>query len=360
MSSKFGKLVKTVATTVAVTTLALAAFNTQAFAAKKIKWKLPIAFSSKLPGLGTNIVFATDQIKAISDNKIILKVYEPKKLMPSFEITDAVSKGKVKAGYTWIGYDQGKIAAAPLFAAVPFGMEPWEYTAWTYFGGGADMLNKVYQGSGKNVHATLCGIMGPETAGWFNKPITKLDDFKGLKIRFAGIGGKVLSKLGASVTMMPGGEIYAALEKGTIDATEFSMPKIDQLLGFHKVVKHNLFPGWHQSFTAMHLLINNKAWKKLNKSQQATITTSCTAATLRGLSEGEAAQGVVIANFKNQGVTAHKLPLPVLRELRKVTHEVMGEIAAKDKYFKMVWDSQKAFSKNYSHWKNLGYLPRDF
>lgn len=340
--------------------MVLCLVNTSVFAASKVRWKVPIAFSSKLPGLGTPLVYTTERIEKMSDGDMMLKIYEPNKLLPPFEILDAVSKGKVRAGYTWIGYDEGKIPSLPLFAAVPFGMEPWEYTAWNYFGGGAELLNEVYANGNKNVHATLCGIMGPETAGWFREPINGLEDFNGLKIRFAGIGGKVLSKLGASVTMMPGGELYAALEKGTIDATEFSMPAIDQLLGFHKVVKYNIFPGWHQSFTAMHLLVNNNAWNSLSESQKSIITTTCTAATMYGMSEGEATQGKIIAGFKDKGVTAQKLPLNVLRKLQEVTNEVMGEIAAEDADFKRVWESQKAFSQNYKHWKHLGYLPRDF
>ncbi len=333
---------------------------TPVFGAKKVRWKVPMAFSSKLPGLGTPLVYACDQIKKISGGDMTLKIYEPNKLLPPFEILDAVSSGKVKAGYTWIGYDEGKIPSLPLFAAVPFGMEPWEYTAWSLFNGGEKLLNEVYARNGKNVQATLCGIMGPETAGWFREPIKSLDDFKGLKIRFAGIGGKVLSKLGASVTMLPGGELYAALEKGTIDATEFSMPAIDQLLGFHKVVKNNIFPGWHQSFTAMHLLINKNAWEGLDEGQKALIKTTCTATTLYGMSEGEAAQGKIIAGFKSKGVTAQKLPIPVLRKLKEVTDEAMAEIAARDPDFKLVWENQKAFSADYAYWKNLGYLPRDF
>ena len=360
MTKQCIKTFKRALTAMAVFALTYSIGSAPVFAAKKVRWKVPIAFSSKLPGLGTNVVYAAKQMEAISEGGMLLKIYEPNKLLPPFEILDAVSKGKVKAGYTWIGYDEGKIPSLPLFAAVPFGMEPWEFTAWNYFSGGADLLNKVYKNSGKNVHATLCGIIGPETAGWFRKPVNSLEDFKGLKIRFAGIGGKVLSKLGASVTMMPGGELYAALEKGAIDATEFSMPAIDQLLGFHKVVKYNIFPGWHQTFTALHLLINEGAWNKLEKSQQELVNTACMAATMRGISEGEAAQGKIIANFKNLGVKARKLPLNVLRKLKTITDEVLEEIAAKDADFKMVLENQKAFSADYAHWKSLGYLPRDF
>lgn len=360
MRSQRLQIIRRTAVVLLMTIVGIGFIGHTALGAKKVRWKVPIAFASKLPGLGTNIVFASKQIETMTNGNMLLKVYEPNKLLPPFQILDAVDKGKVKAGYTWIGYDQGKIPSLPLFSAVPFGMEPWEFTAWNYFYGGAEMLNKVYKSSGKNVHAELCGIMGPETAGWFRFPIKSLDDFKGLKIRFAGLGGQVLSKLGASVTMLPGGELYAALEKGTIDATEFSMPAIDQMLGFHKVVKYNIFPGWHQSFTAFHLVINEKAWKALDPAQQSIVSTTCMAATLRGMSEGEAAQGKIIAGFPSKGVTAQKLPLPVLRELEKVTNEVLAENAAKDANFKMVWESQKAFRKNYAHWKQLGYLPRDF
>lgn len=354
------KRVKPALVLVSVITLMFCVFETHAFAAKKVRWKVPIAFSSKLPGLGTTIVYASEKIKLMSDGQVVLKVYEPKKLLPPFEILEAVSKGKVKAGYTWVGYDSGKIASLPLFAAVPFGLEPWEFSAWYYERGGEKMLDDVYQKNGKNVHAVLCGLMGPETAGWYRFPIASLEDYKGLKIRFAGLGGKVLAKLGASVTMLPGGELYAALEKGTIDATEFCNPKIDQLLGFHKVVKYNLFPGWHQSFTAMHLLINDKSWNRLTEGQKALITTSCTAATMRGLSEAEASQGEVIANFPNQGVQTKTIPLPLLRTLKATTDEVMTEISAQDPDFKKIWNSQRAFAKNYALWKKLGYLPRDF
>lgn len=354
---KFGKVLTA---SVAAAALTVGSFGGTAVAADKVKWKVPMGFKSTLPGLGTPMVFASKMIKEASGGDMQLKIFEPKKLVPPFAVMEAVSEGKVEAGFTWIGYDQGKIPALPLFAAAPFGMEPWEYTAWNYHGGGDKLLNDVYKNSGKNVHAILCGIMGPETAGWFRKPITSLDDYKGLKIRFAGLGGKVIEKLGASVTVLPGGEIFQNLEKGTIDASEFSMPAIDQLLGFHKVVKFNMFPGWHQTFTAMHLLVNEKKWNGLDKSQQAMINTACMAAVMYGLSEGEYLQGPVMAGFPEKGVTAQKIPVDVLKQLKKVTDEVMAEQAAANADFKKVYEHQNAFRAKYKAWKNLGYLPRDF
>ena len=331
---------------------------TTAEAAEKVRWKVPVAFGTNLPALGDNIVFVADALKAASGGEVQFKVFEPGKLVPAFSITDAVKDKKTQAGYTWVGYDQGKIPSAPLFAARPFGMEPWEFTAWWYEGGGKALGEEVYADHG--VHPVLCGIIGPETAGWFREEITSLEDLKGLKIRFAGLGGKVMQKIGASVTMLPGGEIFQALEKGAIDASEFSMPAIDQKLGFNKVVKFNYFPGWHQTYTSFHLVVNKEVWEGLEDSTKALIDLACTAGVMRNLSRGEAIQGEVIKGFSEIGVTAGRLPESILRELQEIANTVMEEESANDAMFKKVYDSQQAFSENYKYWKGLAYLPRNF
>ncbi|TFH85829.1 TRAP transporter substrate-binding protein [Billgrantia azerbaijanica] len=327
--------------------------------ADDLRWKMPVAFSTNLPGLGSPAAWVADNLTTASDGSIQVRVYEPGKLLPAFDILQAVSDGKVQAGYTWIGYDQGKVPAIPLFAAVPFGMKPWAYTAWYYYGGGHELLQEVYANKGFKVHAQLCGIIGPETAGWYAEPIETLEDYEGLKIRFAGLGGKVLEKLGASVTMMPGGELFQALEKGTIDATEFSMPAIDQILGFDQVVKYNLFPGWHQQFTAQYMLINEEEWARTTDAQKALVEASCTAATTLGLAEGEYKNGKVLQEFQGKGVNADQIPTDVLKELQQVTQEVLEEEAAKDADFKRVYESQQAFLESYSVWDKRAYLPTD-
>ena len=334
------------------------AMTSPANAQEKVRWKVPIAFSSTLPALGDNAPWVADQLDKASGGNIQLKIEEPGKIVPPFQIMDAVKDKKVPAGYTWVGYDQGKIPATPLISAVPFGMEPWEFNAWWYYGGGQQLGEELY--APVNIHPILCGIIGPETAGWFKFEIVSLDDIKGLKIRFAGLGGKVLEKLGASVTMIPGGEIFQALEKGTIDASEFSLPEIDEKLGFYQVVKNNYFPGWHQPFTAEHLLVNKEVWDGLEDSSRALINLACQAGVTNALSKGEHNQGAVMAGFPAKGVTARKLPEPILRELEKVTQEVLMEEAANDAMFAKIWESQKAFREQYKLWKTFGYLPRDF
>ena len=335
----------------------LASAQTQTSPAR-IAWRLPIVFQTTMPVLGDNPVYLTQMIKAASGGAIDLQIFEPGEIVPAFSITDAVRDGKVSAGYTWLGYDQGKIPASPLISAVPFGMEPWEYTAWWYEGNGRQLTEALYQRY--NIHPILCGITGPETAGWFRRRIDSLDDVKGLKIRFAGLGGQVIERLGASVTMLPGGEIFQALEKGAIDATEFALPVVDQSLGFNRVAPYNYYPGWHQPFTSSHLVVNLAQWQTLSATDQAMLELGCTAAVTRNLAQAEALQGEVIAGFADIGVSAEILPEPLLRELNNVSDQILQEEADRDPDFAEILASQKAFRSQYAQWKSRAYLPRDF
>lgn len=332
--------------------------DTTAVTASRIAWRLPIVFQTTMPVLGDNPVYLTDMLRKASGGAIDLQIFEPGEIVPAFSITDAVRDGKVSAGYTWLGYDQGKIPASPLVSAVPFGMEPWEYTAWWYEGGGRQLTETLYQRY--NIYPILCGITGPETAGWFRGRIDSLEDVKGLKIRFAGLGGQVIERLGASVTMLPGGEIFQALEKGAIDATEFALPVVDQSLGFNRVAPYNYYPGWHQPFTSSHLVINLALWQQLADADQALLRLGCTAAVTRNLAQAEALQGEVIEKFADIGVTAEILPEPLLRELNRVADEILEEEAANDPDFARILESQRAFRTQYAHWKSRAYLPRDF
>jgi len=355
MVSRSNLLKVSISALTAASTLAL---GSTSLAAEKVRWKVPIAFSTGLPALGDTAIYLSEQLNVASGGDIQLKIFEPGKLVPPFQIFDAVKDRKVEAGYTWLGYDQGKIPASPLLSAVPFGFEPWEFTAWWYDGGGQKLAEELYRAEG--VHVVLCGIMGPEAAGWFRKEIKSLNDLKGLKIRFAGLGGQVMQKLGASVTVLPAGEIFPALEKGAIDATEFSMPAIDEKLGFYKVAKNYYFPGWHQTFTSLHLMVNKGLWDKLDKANKAAVDLACAAATMRSMSKGEHAQIAAMKSFAEKGVKAQVLPEKLLRELEKVTGEVLAEESQKNAAFKKIYDSQRSFAASYKPWKDKAYLPRNW
>jgi TRAP-type mannitol/chloroaromatic compound transport system substrate-binding protein len=332
--------------------------NTETAATPAMHWRMPVAFATNLPALGDNALYVSDAARDVSGGSVVLEIYEPGEVVPPFSITDAVRDGKVEVGYTWLGYDQGKIPAAPLIAAVPFGMEPWEFSAWWFDGGGRSLGEALYHRY--NVHPLFCGITGPETAGWFRREIRSLADLQGLKIRFAGLGGKVIEQAGASVTMLPGGEIFQALEKGAIDATEYALPVVDQLLGFSRVAPYNYYPGWHQPYSAFHLVINLDRWQALPANTQALLETVCTAGVTRNLARSEALQGPVIEGFAAKGVKVETLPMEVLRELEDITGRVLEQEAARDADFREILEAQQAFRADYAHWKSRAYLPRDF
>lgn len=327
-------------------------------AADKILLKTPIAFGSHLPALGTPIVWVSEQLNLVSDGSIKMKIYEPGKLVAPPEILGAVSSGKVNSGYATAGYWQGKMPAAAIFSAVPFGPEAGEYMAWMYYGNGLKLYQEMYDTSGFNVKVIPCAIISPETSGWFKKEINTPDDLKGLNMRFFGLGASVMEKMGVSTSQLPGGEIFGALEKGAIDASEFSQPAIDQRLGFHKIMKYNYFPGWHQQATVFELLVNKDAWGKMSAGQQATVETTCKASMTNAIAEGEAMQFPVMAAAKENGVEIRYWNDTMLKAFEDKWAEVVVEKSAEDPFFKKVWDDLNTFRTGYNLWESNAFLPR--
>jgi TRAP-type mannitol/chloroaromatic compound transport system substrate-binding protein len=321
---------------------------------KKVRWKLSSTYSSGLTQLGTLGVQLSKNIGLVSGGNIQMKFFEPKALVPELENFDAVAAGSVDAAWSTPGYWRSKEEAFALFAAVPFGPSAGEYLAWMYHGGGHDLMDEVYAKYG--LKSLLCGVIAPEASGWFRSEIKSVEDLKGLKMRFFGLGAKVMEKLGVSTQLLAGGDIYPALERGTIDATEFSMPAIDLKLGFYQVAKHYYFPGWHQQSTLFELLMNKEKWDALSDTQKAQLTSVCKANITDGLAEGEAIQSQALIDLKAKGVNVHRWPQEILDTLEQNWNEVAGELAANDPTFKKVWDSLQAFRADYKVWKELGYL----
>ncbi len=328
-------------------------------AADKLLLKTPIAFSTSLPGLGSPIPRVAEQLQLMSGGTLKMKVYEPGKLVPPFEILDAVSSGKINSGYTTAGYWAGKIPAAPLFSAVPFGPEAGEYMAWLYYGNGMNLYQEMYDQAGFNVKVLPCAIIAPETSGWFAKEINQPGDLDGLKMRFFGLGGKVMQRLGVATSLLPGGEIFPALEKGAIDATEFSMPAIDARLGFHKLVKYNYFPGWHQQATVFELLVNKDVWNGASDQHKAIIENACKASMTDSFAEGEAIQhAALIDNVENNGVEIKTWNDEMLATFRENWDAVAKEEAANDAFFAKVLGDMTEFRDGYAIWKENAFLPR--
>ncbi len=317
-------------------------------------WRMTSTYPSTLLQIGTLGKRISTELEAISNGTIHLKFHEPGVLAPPFETFDAVSYGALEAGWSTPGYWAGKEPSLQLFASVPFGPSAPEYLAWFDFAGGKELFDEIYHEH--NIHSVICGLTPPEASGWFKKEINSIEDFRGLKIRFFGLGGKVMEKIGAAPQLIAGGEIYQALELGTIDATEYAMPAVDERMGFYEVAKHYYLPGWHQQSTFFELMINLDAWNSLSENQKHMVETTCSANVRYGVSEGEALQADAMARLEEKGVQIHTWSPEILSALETAWDEVALDLQEEDPKFARVWASLSAFRAKYRGWAERGYL----
>lgn len=296
-----------------------------------------------------------ETLKKISGGSIDARFFEPGALVPAGQYLDAVGNGSLDAAWTVSGFWTGKDIAFAMFGSVPFGPEAGEYLAWMRHGGGMQLMEELHAkyGIGKTI---LCGLISPEASGWFRKEIKTPDDLKGLKMRFFGLGANVMQKLGVSTQLLQAGEIFQALQLGTIDATEFSMPVMDLTLGFHQVAKFYYFPGWHQMSTLNELIISKQKWAELSDTQKFQIETACEATMLKQFAEGEAVQGNAMREIESKGVQIKYWSKEFLDLFKKTWEEVAKEQAEKSPEFKKAWDSYSKFREEYKIWKTNGYL----
>jgi TRAP-type mannitol/chloroaromatic compound transport system substrate-binding protein len=334
--------------------LALATSLTASAQEKKVRWQMASGYPSTMLQLGTLGVTLTKKVARVSGGTFEIKFNEPGALVPALQLFDAVSNGSIDAGWSSMGLYTGKDIAFAIFSAVPFGPEAGEYLAWLYYGGGLQIWDELL--AKYNVKGIPCGVTPPEASGWFRKEIKSLDDLKGLKMRFFGLGARVVQKLGVSTQLIAGGEIFQALQLGTIDATEFAMPAVDQALGFHQVAKHYYFPGWHQPATLYPIFVHQKRWDELSDAHKAQLEMVCGDNIREGLAEGEALQFKAMEELKAKGVIFHKWGPEFIAAFEKGWKEVAAEEAAKSPMFKKAWDSYTAFRGKYKVWYDLGYL----
>jgi len=317
--------------------------------AKKVRWKMQSTFGSKLPHLGTSAVRFSKNVKDMTDGQLNIKFFEPGALVPSLECFDAVSKGALESCWTTPGYHTAKYPSLAFFTTVPFGPQIGEFMAWKWFGGGNDLKQEIYDKH--NLIAFDSFAIGPETSGWFKTEITSLEQVKGLKMRFFGLGAKVMQKMGASTQLLAGADIYPALERGVIDATEFSMPTIDIKLGFYQIAKYNYFPGWHQQVSVSELLMNKDAWNKLSKAHKTIIKVGLGDSVMHTYAETEAKNFGGMAEMQQKhGVTVKRWPDETLAKFEKAWFEVVKEESAKDPLFKKVADHFYDFRAKYKVW----------
>ena len=339
----------------ALAATAVASMSVSDAEAKKVRWKMHSAFGKNVAVIGPVGYRIADMVRAMSGGDFDIKVFEPGALAGGYAYYDPVSQGAFEAAYGTPGANQGKNPAFAFLSTWPFGPGALEFNAWMHHeGGGIDTASELYARDG--IKYFYCGMIPPETSGWFREPIESLDQLKGLKMRFFGVGAKVMQKFGVATQQLAGGDIYPALELGTIDATEFSMPAIDRTLGFYQIAKYNYFPGWHQQSTTNEILVNMDAWNKLEDPHKAMFQAACDANFMYELSDGESLQAAAMIANEKDGVTMVTWPDEVLDALREKWGEVLAEELAASEDVTKLWDNYTAFNEEYQVWGSRGYL----
>lgn len=347
-----------------VVTIALVLYTSliavPAEADKRILLKVQSYVDPNLDVVGTNVRTLAELVNKAAAGRVRIKLYGPGKLVPPKEILTAVAAGQLDAGFTTPGFAAGLLGTkANLFSAVPFGPEAPEYLAWLYYGDGRTLWTEMYREAGLAVHSIPCGILPPETSGWFDKPIDSPADLVGLRIRFFGLGALVLDRLGASTSLLPSSEVFPAVEKGVIDATEFSMPVVDERLGLYKVLRYNYFPGWHQPSTLLEFIVHQDNWNEMDEGQQTLLEMGCKASMLDNYALGAALQGPVMRrNSEERGIENRYWSPELLALFESTWNEVVAEQRAADPAFARIWDDLAAFREEYAAWSHWAFIPR--
>lgn len=284
----------------------------------------------------------------MSEGRLDIQVYNGGELVPAFEGFDAVRQGIVEMN-GWVSYfGAGKVPAAQFFGAVPFGMSTQGQNAWFYIGDGIKLWNKVYEPLG--LVAMPIGATGVQMTGWFNKEINSIEDMQGLRLRIPGLAAKAYARIGVDVKLLPGGEIFPALERGVIDAAEWVGPAQDKILGLNKAAKYYYTTGWHEPTTVTELAINKAAWETLDPTLQSIVTNAAAACNLISHSWGEANNAAALKEFAETGTELRTLPSDVVEALRVEMDAVYAEMGAADPLFKEVMDNYFAFKAEHDVW----------
>ena len=320
-----------------------------------VRWRLTSSFPKSLDTIhGAADVFAK-KIGEMSGGKFQVTVHAPGELVPALGVVDAVQQGTVEAGHTCAYYYFGKDDTFAIGTAIPFGLNSRQLTAWYYQGNGLKLFNEFYDSY--NMVSFPMGNSGAQMGGWYRREIKSLADLKGLKIRIPGFGAEIFSRLGALPQSLPGGEIYPSLERGAIDAAEWTVPYDDEKLGFYKVAKYYYYPGWWETGAHLVFYVNRDQWAALPPSYQAAFEVAAKEAHLDMLALYDARNPPALQRLIAGGAELRRFPDDVLLKAYETAHQVYAEEAAKNPTFKRLYDSMMAFQARADAWWGVAETP---
>ena len=325
----------------------------------EIKWRLTASWPKSLDTLYGGCEFFCKRVAEITDNKFQIQPFAAGEIVPGLQVLDAVQSGTVEAGNTAMYYYWGKDPAFTFGTALPFGLNSRQMYSWLHFGGGNELLNELLKNY--NCFGTAAANTGAQMGGWFRKEIKSLDDIKGLKMRIGGFAGTIVTKIGVVPQQLAGGDIYPALEKGTIDAAEWIGPYDDEKLGFHKVAPFYYYPGWWEGGPSLHGFINLAKWNELPKSYQAAISNASNYATMWMQARYDAQNPAALKRIVAGGAQLRPFPFEVMEACLKATNELWSEISGRNAEFKKMIEQMTAFRNDqYLWWQVAEYTYDNF
>ncbi|MBR0827710.1 TRAP transporter substrate-binding protein [Bradyrhizobium manausense] len=323
----------------------------------EIKWRMTVSWPKSLDTLYGAAELMAKAVGEATDNKFQIQIFAAGEIVPGLQVLDAVQNATVEMGHTASYYYFGKDPTFAFGTAVPFGPNQRLNQAWYMLGGGKEALNEFYKGY--NVVSVLAGNTGCQMGGWFRKEINTVDDLKGLKMRIGGFAGRVMQKLGVVPQQLAGGDIYPALEKGTIDAAEWVGPYDDEKLGFYKVAPHYYYPGWWEGGPMLLAFINLDKWNALPKYYQNVIELAGAQANSWMMAKYDQANPQAMRKLLVSGTKLHAFSAPIMQASLKATRELYSETAATNPGFKKVLDSLNGFTANGYQWFQVAELGYD-
>jgi len=334
--------------------IAVACLASPAFSAGPLTIDIASTFPLSLPLFLETTHSLSRQVADLSDGGLTLSFHEPGQMASVAQTFDLVSEGKIAAALSTAGQFSSRDVAFEALSSIPFGPDANEYLAWLLQGGGLELSRKLFAEYG--IHNVPCLVLPPEGAGWFSREIRTVDDLKGLKIRYFGLGGRVLSKLGATVVSLSPGEIVGALQRHEIDGAEYSVPSMDLVLGLQTVAKYYYFPGWHQQTTLYELYFAKGAWDGLSEKQQRVIETACAVTMRDGIARAATMQTAALKDIKANGVKLRRWSPMMLITFEAAWAEVAGELKTTNPKFREILESYERFRQDYAFWKRFSYL----
>lgn len=339
--------------TVAASTLAMPAI---AQSNPKISWRLASSFPKGLDTIYGGGETLARYLSEATDGNFTIDVFAAGELAPPLEVVDPVSEGTIDMAHTVGYYFSGKDVAWAALAAIPFSLNARGMSAWYYYGGGLDISNAFL--ANYNLVGFPCGNTAAQMGGWYRKEINSVADLQGLKMR-VGFAGTILTKLGVIPTPMPGGEIYNALEKGTIDAAEWVGPYDDEKLGFQKVAPYYYYPGWWEGGPTVHALINKAKFEALPPAYQSLLKTACQATSADMLAKYDYVNPTALKKLVAAGAQLRPFSAEIMEASFKAANESYAEFEVSSPAFKTIWDSIKAFRKDHYLWNQVAELNFD-